>query len=88
MLQRQKSCREKLKNSQKGDVVLLRADFSQNHWTIARIVERFTNKYRIVQSFKLKLGDAIGVDGRELVRSKEKIFLFVESDSTTGKKKC
>ena len=47
MLQRQKSCREKLRNFQKGDVVLLRADFSQNHWPIACIVERFTNKYRI-----------------------------------------
>ena len=43
------------------------------------MIERFPNKYRILQTVKVRLGDAVGAYQRELVRSKAKIVLLVES---------
>ena len=71
------------RNFQKGDLVLLKVDSSRNHWPIACIIETFPNKQRIVRSIKLRLGDIVSADQRELVRSIAKIVLLVESDSLT-----
>ena len=71
------------RNFQKGDLVLLKVDSSRNHWPIACIIETFPNKQRIAQSIKLRLGDVVSADQRELVRSIAKIVLLVESDSLT-----
>ena len=43
-LQERKSCRSKRRNSQKGDNVLLKADYNRNNWPIARIIETFPDK--------------------------------------------
>ena len=43
------------KKFQKRDVVFLKTDYNQNNWPIAHIME-------IVQTIKLRFGDAIGVD--------------------------
>ena len=48
------------KKFQKGDVVFLKADYNQDNWPIAHIME-------IVRIIKLRFGDAIGAEQRELV---------------------
>ena len=47
-LQEQKLCRRKPRNFQKGGIVLLKADFNQNHWPIAPIIEMFPDKQGVV----------------------------------------
>ena len=80
-LQERKSCRRKPRNFQKGDVVFLKADYNWNNWPISDITETFSDKHGIVQTIKLKLGDAVGAEQRQLVRPITKIVLLVESDS-------
>ena len=48
------------KKFQKGDVVFLKADYNQDNWPIAHIME-------IVRIIKLRFGNAIGAEQRELV---------------------
>ena len=59
------------------------ADYNQNNWLFVRIIETFLDKHKIVQTIKLKLGDAVGAEQRELVGSITKIELLVESNSLT-----
>ena len=40
-LQERRLCRSKKRNFQKGDIVLLKADYNRNNWPIARIIEAF-----------------------------------------------
>ena len=81
ILQERKSCERKRRNFQKGEVILLKADYNQNKWRIGRIIEAFSNKHGNVRTIKLRLGDAVGAEQRELVRPIMKIVLVVESDS-------
>ena len=66
-----------------GDIVLLKADYNRNNWSIAHIIETFPDKHGIVRTIKLRLGDAVGAEQHELVRPITKIVLLVESDSPT-----
>ena len=86
-MQELKPCRTKRRNFQKRDVVLLRTNSSRNHWSIARMIETFADKHGIVQTIKLRLGDVVGADQRELVWSITKFKLLLESDSPMGKEK-
>ena len=65
------------------DAVLLKADYNQNNWSIACIIETFPNKHGIVRTIKLRLGDAVGAEQHKLVQPIMKIVLLVESDSPT-----
>ena len=47
-----------------------------------------SDKYRIVQTVKLRIEDAVGVDQRKLVRLIVKIVLLVEKNSQTDSKIC
>ena len=80
-LQEQKLCRSKPGNFQKKDIVLLKADYNQNNWPMARIIETFLDKHRFVRTIKLRLGDAVATEQRELDQPITKIVLLVESDS-------
>ena len=75
-LQERKSCRSKRRNFQ---IVLLKADYNRNNRPIVRIIEAFPDKLGIVRTIKLRLGDAVGAEQRELVRPITKIVLLVDS---------
>ena len=51
------------------------------------MIETFADKHGIVQTIKLRLGDVVGADQRELVWSITKFKLLLESDSPMGKEK-
>ena len=86
-LQERKPYRSKRRNFQKGDIVLLKADYNRNNWPFARIIETFPDKHGIMRTIKLRLGDAVGAEQRELVQPITKIVLLVEGDSPTESKK-
>lgn len=86
-MQELKPCIRKRRNFQKRDDVLLRANSNRNHWSIARMIETFADKHRIVRTIKLGLGDAVGADQRKLVLSITKFKLLLESDSPMEKVK-
>ena len=82
-LQEWKLCRSKQRNFQKGDIVLLKADYNRNNRPIARILETFPDKHSKLNLIKLRLGDAVGAEQRESRCRITKIVLLVESDSPT-----
>ena len=82
-LQERKSCRSKRRRFQKGDIVLVKADYNRNNWPSARIIEIFPDKHGITRTIKLRLGDSVGAEQRELVQPITKIVLLVEGASAT-----
>ena len=87
-LKQRKLCRKKRRNFQMGDVVFLKPESSWNDWPTVRIIETFSDKYGILWTIKLRRGDAVGLDQRELVRPIMKTLLLVESDSPTESEEC
>ena len=55
-------------NEESSRRVLLKGDYNLNNWPSARMVETFPANHGIVQTIKLRLGDAVGAEQRELVR--------------------
>ena len=64
------------------------SDSHRNHWPIAHIIETFPNKHGIVQTIKLRLGDAVDADQCVLVQPKMRIVFLSESDSPAESKEC
>ena len=65
-LQERKLSRRKQQNFQKGDVVLLKANSSWNHWPIACIIKTFDCTAQTIQTIQLRLGYAVGPDQTKL----------------------
>ena len=80
---RMKSCRSKRRNFQKGDIVLLKADYNRNNRPIARIIETSPDKHGKLNPIKLRLGDVVCAEQRKSRCRITKIVLLVESDFPT-----
>ena len=61
----------------------MKADYNWNNWPVAPIIKTFPDKHGIVQTIKLRLGDAVGAEQHELVQPITKIVLLVESNFPT-----
>ena len=59
----------------KGDVAPLKSNSNRKPWPIAHIIKTFADKHGIVQTIKLRLGDAAGADESEWVWLRTKILL-------------
>lgn len=66
-----------------GDVVFPKPESNWNDWPTIRIIETFSDKYGILWTIKLRRGDTVGLDQRELFRPIMKTLLLVERDSPT-----
>ena len=74
---------KKQRNFEVGDVVILKVDSPRNEWPMARVIEVYPERDRLIRQVKLKVNVDKTLKTTELLRPISKLVLLVANEVET-----